>query len=600
MPRTALLTLLLALVLLIAGACQPREAPPARLAGHPVLGAVDSVGIAPVVGARAMVVSGHPEASRVGLEVLAAGGNAVDAAVATAFALAVTIPYAGNVGGGGFMVITFPDGSATTIDFREVAPLAAHREMFLDEEGRPQPQLSRVGHLAAGVPATPAGLLLALERYGQLDRAAVLDPAIALAHDGFALTERQARRLNRHRPEFEAFESTRRYFIRPDGAYFVPGELFIQRDLAEVLRRIRDHGRDGFYRGPTADLIVAEMERGGGIITHEDLQRYEAVARPALEGTYRGFRIVTMPPPSGGGITLLQLLNAVEPVDYGSYGFQSARAVHRAAEAMRRAFADRAAWIGDPDHVEVPVRGLVNPAYMRSRMASFNPLRATPSQRVRPGQPPGAPAPREVVRPREEAGTQTTHLSVVDAQGMAVSLTTTVNDWYGSKVVVDGAGFFLNNIMDDFNTAPGQADLWGGVTGAQNEIAPGKRMLSSMTPTVVLDRQHRPVLVVGTPGGTTIPTTVFQVITSVLDFGLPLQAAVEAPRFHHQWEPDRLLHERGFSSSVAEALEAMGWSVRARSGTSGAVAAIQVEYEAGVRRLIGAWDPRRDITPAGE
>jgi gamma-glutamyltranspeptidase / glutathione hydrolase len=254
---------------------------------------------------------------------------------------------------------------------------------------------------------------------------------------------------------------------------------------------------------------------------------------------------------------------------------------------------------GPPSPFEVPVRGLINPAYKRSRMASFNPLRATPSQRIRPGQPPGAPAPDEIVRPLEE-GTQTTHLSVVDEQGMTVSLTTTVNDWYGSKVVVDGAGFFLNNIMDDFNTAPGQADMWGGVSGAKNEIAPGKRMLSSMTPTVVLDRQRRPVLVLGTPGGTTIPTTVFQIITSVLDFGLPLQAAVEAPRFHHQWEPDRLLYERGFSRGVADSLEAMGWSARARSGTSGLVAAIHIEYENGTRRLVGAWDPRRDVTPAGE
>jgi gamma-glutamyltranspeptidase / glutathione hydrolase len=594
--------LYLFLTLLISG-CQLLEGPRQDRADLrvPVIQGTDTTGLDPLIASRAMVVSGHPEASRVGLEVLQAGGNAVDAAVATAFALAVAAPYAGNVGGGGFIVIRFPDGTATTIDFREMAPLAATRDMFIDEDGEPKRGLSTTGHLASGVPASPAGLLLSLERYGTLDRSAVLDPSIEIAENGFALTTIQARRFNSYRTAFSEFESTRRYFVKPDGSDFGPHETFVQRDLAGVLRRIREHGHDGFYRGETADLIVAEMERGGGIITHDDLARYEAVERPALIGSYRGYSVVTMPPPSGGGITLLQLLNAMEPVDFGSYGFQSTRAVHRAAEAMRRAFADRAVWGGDPDHVLVPTEGLVSKAYMRSRMSTFNPNRATLSSRVRAGQPPGAPPPDEDPRALEE-GTETIHLSVIDESGMAVSLTTTVNSWYGSKVVVDGAGFFLNNLMDDFTTAPGIPNVWGEVTGERNTIAPGKRMLSSMTPTIVVDPHGRPHLVVGTPGGTTIPTTVFQIITGIIDFGLPLQPLIEAPRFHHQWTPDVLHYERGFSTAAADSLATMGWSTSARSGTSGAVAAIQIIYDddTGERHLIGAFDPRRDVTPAGE
>jgi gamma-glutamyltranspeptidase / glutathione hydrolase len=581
---------LLTVLLLVATSC--RTAPPAaepRVA-VPVVTAVDSTGLAPVTADSGMVVSGHPEASRVGVEVLRAGGNAVDAAVATAFALAVTLPYSGNVGGGGFIVIRFPDGQATTIDFREVAPLAATRDMYLDEQGRPQRRLATIGHLAAGVPASPAGLLMALERYGSLDLAGVLDPAIRLAEEGFPLTSRQAARFNRYRSQFEAFPSTVRYFVKADGSDFFPEERFVQTDLGAVLRRIRDEGRDGFYRGITAALIVAEMQRGGGIITHEDLARYEPVERPPLEGTYRSHRVITMPPPSGGGITLLQLLNAVEPVDYGGYGFQSVAAVHKMGEAMRRAFADRAAWSGDPDFVEVPTSALISKSYMWDRMRSFDPARVTPSEAVRAGDP---------VNRVRDGSTETTHLSVVDASGMAVSLTTTVNDWYGSKVVVDGAGFFLNNIMDDFNTAPGEPDIWGGVTFEQNVIEPGKRMLSSMTPTIVEDPHGRAFLVLGTPGGTTIPTTVAQIVTSIVDFGLDLPTAVEAPRFHHQWTPDRLQYEAGFSEALADSLEAMGWSTARRSGTSGMIAGIKVLYEGDRRTLVGAFDPRRDGTPVG-
>lgn len=587
MPSRLLLVLLLVLVPMLGG-CRTEERALGPL-GPPTVAVADTLGSEGVEAVRGMVVSGHPEASRVGVEVLRAGGNAVDAAVATGFALAVTLPYAGNVGGGGFMVIRFADGTATTIDFREVAPAAASRDMFLDETGEPVRERSTVGHLASGVPGTVAGLLLALERYGTIDRAAALDPAIALGEDGFRITKRQASRFNRYRRDFLRFPSTTKYFVKPDSSYWVPDETLVQRDLAAVLRRVRDEGRDGFYRGRTADLIVAEMARGGGLITHEDLARYEPVERPALGGTYRGYRIVTMPPPSSGGITLVQLLNAMEPVDLGRLGFQSVAAVHRMVEAERRAFADRAEWVADPDFEEVPVQGLLSKAYMRSRMARFNPRRATPSAEVAPGLPPGAGQPES---------TETTHVSVVDAAGNAVSLTLTINDWYGSKVVVDGAGFFLNDEMDDFTAKPGAPNGWGSVTGTRNAVAPRKRMLSSMTPTIVEDPQGRPFLVLGTPGGPTIPTTIFQIVTAIIDFGLTLPEAVEAPRFHHQWDPDRLFYERGFAEAVVDSLRALGHEAERRGGTSGAVAAILVRHEA-QRTLLGAYDPRRDVTPLG-
>lgn len=585
MPRS--LPLLLAVLLL---GCQGPTAA-AQADPWPVAQVADTVGLEPVVAEHGLVVSGQADASRVGVEILRRGGNAVDAAVATAFALAVTLPDAGNLGGGGFLLIRFPDGTATTIDFRETAPAAATRDMFLDEEGRPVPERSRLGHLAAGVPGSPAGLLLALERYGTMDRAAVLDPAIRLAEEGFRLTRRQAAEFNRFRPQFLRFPGSARVFVKPDTSDFLPGERFRQPELAETLRRLRDEGRDGFYRGRTADLIVAEMRRGGGLITHEDLATYEAVERPALVGTYRGHRILTMGPPSSGGIVLLQALNKLEAVDLAAFGYLSPAHVHRTAEATRRAFADRAVWIGDPDAVAVPTEGLLSKGYARSRMASFDPARATPSARVTAGVPPGAVP---------EEGTQTTHLSVVDADGMAVSLTTTINDLYGAKVVVEGAGFLLNNEMDDFTTAPGVPNLWGSVTGERNAVAPGRRMLSSMTPTIVEDPEGRLLLVLGTPGGTTIPTTVLQVVTAVLDFGLPLQAAVRAPRFHHQWDPDRLFHERGLPEPTLEALAAKGHELAARAGGSGAVAAIAVEHAPdGRRALVGAWDTRRDVTPVG-
>jgi gamma-glutamyltranspeptidase/glutathione hydrolase len=569
-----------------------RGAPAARTAT-----VADSTHPDAVTAAYGMVVTGHPEASRVGMEVLRRGGNAVDAAVAAGFALAVTLPKAGNVGGGGFMVIRLADGTATTIDFRETAPAAATRDMYLDADGEPVRERSRRGHLAVGVPGTVAGLLYALDAYGTLPRADLVEPAIRLAADGFRLTDKQTGHLNRYRDSFLDYPSTAQYFIKADSGYFVPDETFVQRDLADVLRRVRDDGHDGFYRGRTADLIVAEMERGGGLITHADLAGYQPVEREPVFGTYRGYRVISMPPPSSGGIALIQLLNAVEPVDLGALGFHTAASMHRMAEAERRVFADRAVWVGDPDFEDVPVEGLLSKAYMRSRMASFDPRRTTPSATIAAGTPAGAPA---------YESTETTHLSVVDAEGNAVSLTTTINDWYGSKVAVDGAGFLLNDEMDDFTAKPGVPNLWGSVTRETNAIEPGKRMLSSMTPTVVEDPEGALFLVLGSPGGPRIITTVFQTITGMIDFDLSLPEAVAASRFHHQWDPDELSYETdvtaaevapgaGFRSATLDSLRALGWALDP-FGNTGAVSAVHVQPDGS---LLGAFDRRRDVTPVG-
>lgn len=513
-----------------------------------------------------MVVSAHVEASRAGVEVLRKGGNAVDAAVATGFALAVVFPVAGNVGGGGFMVIRHSDGTATTIDFREKAPAAASRDMYLNESGEVQPELSQRGHLASGVPGTVAGLYLAHQRYGKLPWKEVLEPAIRLAEDGFTLSHNQANRFNSYRNRFLAYPGTARYFTRESGR-FRAGERFVQRDLARVLRRIRAHGRDGFYRGETADLIVAEMERGGGLINHADLESYEAVEREPVEGTYRGYRVISMGPPSSGGVSLIQLLNALEPYDLRDLGYQSSATVHLMGEAMRRVFADRSEWMGDPDFVDVPVEALIDKAYMADRMADFDPDRATPSEDVRHGE------------PLVGESSETTHYSIVDAEGNAVSVTTTLNGSYGSLVVVDGAGFFLNNEMDDFSAAPGAPNMFG-LTGSEaNEIQPGKRMLSSMTPTIVEDPSGRLFMVIGSPGGARIPTTVLQVIVNVIDYGMDIERAVAAPRIHHQWLPDELLYERyGLPEDVVANLEARGWGVSV-GGYWGRADGILVSFE---------------------
>ena len=524
-----------------------------------------------------MVSTGHPEASRAGLRVLRQGGNAVDAAVAIGFALSVVSPDAGNLGGGGFMVIRRADGSATSWDFREVAPQRAWRELYVEGNS------SQRGHRAVGVPGTVAGLLAAHAAEGRLPLADVIGPAIALA-EGQYLSGRNAILFNRYRDDFSAFASTARYFTKPDGEPFSPGERFVQADLAATLRRIRDDGRDGFYRGRTADLIVAEMERGDGLITHDDLAAYRAIERPVLESAYRGHRILAMGPPASGGIALAQALRAVEPVDLGRLGFQSPEAVHLAGEALRRAFADRAHWLGDPDFVDVPAEALIQPGYVRQRMATFDPDRASRSLDVSHGTPP--PVPQE--------GTETTHLSVVDAEGNAVALTVTLNDYFGSKVVVGGAGFFLNDEMDDFTSAPGRPNGWGLVQGERNAVASGKRMVSSMTPVILEDPEGRLFMVAGSPGGARIISTVFEVVTNVIDFGLDAQQAVSRPRFHHQWLPDELEVEGGLPNATLDGLRQRGWSLD-RLTRFGAANIIVARYGPdGARTLEGGADPRRD------
>nr|BCW99998.1 MAG: gamma-glutamyltransferase [Bacteroidota bacterium] len=538
----------------------------------------------PVEARNGMVVSAHRLASEAGVEILKKGGNAVDAAVAVGFALAVVYPEAGNLGGGGFMVIRLRDGSVYTLDYRETAPLQAHRDMYLDERGEYVPERSRIGYLAVGVPGSVAGLLEAHERFGRLSRAEVMEPAIRLAQEGFLLSRIAAENLNEAAPYFARFPGSRKYFLRPDGRPWQEGDRFVQRDLAETLKRIRDHGRDGFYRGQTADLIVAEMRRGGGLITHEDLARYRPLWREPVRGTYRGYEIISMGPPSSGGVALLQLLNMVEPYDLAAMGFHSSASIHLMAEAMRRVYADRAEFLGDPDFYPVPVPQLISKAYARHRMRDFDPERTTPSAQVRHGNPLGYES------------EQTTHYSIVDAEGNAVSCTTTLNGSYGSYVAVEGAGFLLNNEMDDFVAKPGVPNMFGLLGGEANAIAPGKRMLSSMTPTIVT-RDGRLFMVIGTPGGSTIITTVFQILVNVIDFGMNIQEAIDASRFHHQWLPDVLYYEkRGLPRDVVENLRRRGWQVVERSGYSGRADGILVGPDG---RLYGGADPRGEDTAVG-
>ncbi len=528
--------------------------------------------------AHAIVTSGHPEATAVGVAVLRDGGSAVDAAVAASFALAAVLPDAGNIGGGGFLVLRRADGSTTGWDFRETAPAAATRGMFLGLDGQPYPYRSTSGHLAAGVPGSVAGLLAAHEQGGRLPLARLIEPAIRLAR-GHALSVRAASLLNRYQADFGAFESSRALYVRD--APWRPGDTFSNPDLARALERIRDRGRDGFYRGETARLIAEEMRRGGGIISEADLAAYRPVQREVLRGAYRGYRLITMPPPSSGGIALIQTLAALEPYPIAAWGSQSPRALHVFGEALRRVFADRAAYIGDPAFVSVPTAGLVDPAYVAARMATIDPARTTPSADVAAG----APAGRE--------HTETTHLSVVDAEGNAVALTTTLNDYFGSRVVVGGAGFLLNDEMDDFATAPGVPNVWGLVQGEVNAVGPGRRMASSMTPTIVEDADGRLALVCGSPGGPRIISTVAQVLMGVLDDGIGIQDAAARPRVHHQWLPDVLYAERDMPAETLDALRGLGWTVEATE-RFGAANCIAVQTAAdGTRTLSASADPRR-------
>jgi gamma-glutamyltranspeptidase/glutathione hydrolase len=503
-----------------------------------------------------MVVSGSPIASAVGRDILAAGGNAVDAAVAVGFALAVVHPSAGNLGGGGFMVIRMADGSVSALDYREAAPLAATRDMYLDQDGDPT-DLSVIGHLAAGVPGSVAGMIEAHRKLGRLPFRQIIAPAIRLAADGFEVDSFRSHSIDSNRDRLYLFPGSRAAFL-PEGRAPPRGMIFRQPDLAKTLEDIRHYGPDGFYRGRVADLIVEEMKRGGGLITHEDLTSYRAKWREPIRITYRGHVIYSMPPASSGGVTLAQILNTLEGYDELP-PFGSPALIHLEAEAMRRAFTDRNTYLGDPDFVDMPLERLLSKAYAVTLRAEIDRKRATPT-----------PA----FDPALRSGESTTHYSVVDADGNAVSCTTTLNNSYGSAVTVTGAGFLLNDEMDDFATAPGRPNMFGLVQGEANAIAPGKRMLSAMTPSIVLDPDGELFMVVGTPGGPRIITMVYHVISNVINHGMSLPDAVAAPRIHHQGLPDSLRVERnGFTPATIAALERMGHGVAVK-GYSGDVEAI--------------------------
>ncbi|MBX2926621.1 MAG: gamma-glutamyltransferase [Saprospiraceae bacterium] len=526
-------------------------------------------------GERGMVVAPHPLASAIGAEVLRQGGNAMDAAVAVQLAIAVVYPRAGNVGGGGLLVIRTQNGETDALDYREKAPLAAFRDMYLDSIGNVVPRLSQEGHLAAGVPGTVAGLIEAHRKYGRLPFKALIDPAIELARKGFSISEGEAARLNSFQEAFRRNNTLPNPFIKP--LKWKAGDRLVQKELAAVLLRIRSRGEAGFYEGKTADLIVKEMQRGNGIITHEDLKNYRPQWRKPVAGQYKGYRVISMPPPSSGGIALLQMLKMVAPYDMAQYGIHSKEAVHLMAEAERRAYADRAEYLGDTDFYRVPTDSLLAAGYLQQRMADFNKMQASHSKALSAGK----------FKLNKESF-ETEHTSVVDAEGNAVSVTTTLNSNYGCKVVVAGAGFFLNNEMDDFSVKPGVPNQFGLVGNEANAIHPGKRMLSSMTPTIV-EKDGELFMVLGAPGGSTIITAVFQVLLNVVAFNLDLESAVNAGRFHHQWLPDHILVEEGaLSPEVRKGLEDMGHSLQS------------VKYMAVVKaiqrlpggRLIGVGDPR--------
>ena len=573
----------------------------------------------PVEAQHGMVTSVHELASLAGLEMLQRGGNAIDAAVATGLALTVVHPFAGIIGGGGFMLIRLADGRSVALDYRERAPASATRDMYVGPDGNvlSGPASSTVGWRASGVPGSVAGFALALQKYGsgKLSWADVCEPARRLAADGHRVTPIAAALHRTHAKLLTQFDESKKIFLN-GGAFWKPGDLWIQADLAATFARLQKNGSREFYEGATAHLIADAMKKNGGLITLADLQAYQVAERTPLHGTYRGYDIITMPPPSSGGIALLQMFAMLEPHDVGALGAQSAAKYHLFTEVMRRAFRDRAEYLGDPDFVKVPVAELLDRTYLKKRMADFSPTRATPSEKIEPGLgtvkltslPPGSPGlslshhstlNAQLARLAPES-TETTHFSIVDAAGNAVANTYTLNGGYGSGVTIPGTGILMNNEMDDFTAKVGVKNMFGLLQGPANAIVPGKRPLSSMTPTIVL-KDKKLFFVTGSPGGPTIINTVLQIVSNVIDFGMSVTQAVESPRIHHQWMPDSLSYERnGLSTDTANILKSLGHSFKERASYEGAYQGdgetIMVDPQTNLR--LGASDLRRGDSKA--
>ena len=552
-------------------------------------GVVRAASREPVRARHGMVTSTSKLASRAGVEILRRGGNAVDAAVAVAFALAVTYPAAGNLGGGGFMMIRLRDGRATAIDYREMAPAAAHRNVYLDERGEPIKGEggSLIGYRASGVPGTVAGMELALKKYGsgKLTWAQLIEPARRLAAEGFPVPYGLARSLRANADKLGLYPESKKVYLN-GGRFWGEGDVWRQPELAATFARLQRFGAREFYQGQTARLIAADMRAHNGLITLEDMKGYVAKEREPLRGTYRGFEVISMPPPSSGGAVLIEMLNMLEGFDLRRAGAASSERYHLETEAMRRAFADRAEYMGDADFVNVPVAGLIDKAYAERLRRGIKAERASTSAEVKAGRPTGAES------------EETTHFTVVDAAGNCVSNTYTLNDGYGSKVVMKGTGVLMNDEMDDFAAKPGTPNLFGLIQGERNAVAPRKRPLSAMTPTFVLRKDGSLWFAVGSPGGPTIINTVLQVVTNVIDFDMNIQQAVDAPRIHHQWLPDELVYEPyGLSADTVRALEERGHKLTARPRYMGDAQGIMIEEKTGVR--LGASDPRGNGEPVG-
>lgn len=537
----------------------------------------------PQISHLGMVVSQEAIASQVGVDILEAGGNAIDAAVATGFALAVTLPRAGNLGGGGFMLVYLAEENKTiAIDYREMAPMAANKGMFLDSQGNVDNQKARFSAQSSGVPGTVAGLIHALDKYGSMSIKEVIKPAIKLASQGFPINHDLSDSLRLRSERLHKHKASKKYFYKANGDNFLPGEILVQHDLSQTLARISEQGRSGFYAGKTANLIVAQMKHTGGLITSKDLANYKVVERQPVCGSYRKNRLCAMPPPSSGGIHLVQMLNILENFDLNKMGHNSAAYIHHLVEAMRSAYADRSLYLGDPDFNVVPVNQLVDKAYAKTLSQQIDPKRARRSNTVYPGL-------DKWIDSKNSESEETTHFSVWDQQGNIVSNTYTLNFAYGNGIAVEGAGFLLNNEMDDFSAKPGSANGYGLIGGSANAIQPQKRPLSSMTPTILFDENGIPMLATGSPGGSTIITIVLQMILNSLEFNMSIAEATAMPRIHHQWLPDTVSYENGISTDTLNNLTSMGHLIAPDHRVLGSTQSIRLNN----KNLEGSADPRR-------